>query len=112
MIPWYDRDGRPIDVETANELLLDWEYRRVAEDQVGPYWVSTVWLGIDHGFGFGPEPHPPIIFETMVFATHRNTERETLGPDLDCRRYTTEEEARAGHEEMVLLVRATLQEEP
>ena len=30
------------------------------------------------------------------------------GPDLDMHRYCTEEQARAGHEEVVTLIRATL----
>jgi hypothetical protein len=28
--------------------------------------VSTVFLGLDHGFGFATE-HGPVLFETMVF---------------------------------------------
>jgi len=54
-------------------------------------WVSTVWLGLDHCFGDGP----PVIFETMVFTT-----KESLD-DLDCKRYSTEAEALAGHAKMV-----------
>ena len=44
--------------------------------------VSTVWLGLDHGFGEGA----PVIFETM----------DIPGQSIQ-QRYTTEEEARAGH---------------
>lgn len=112
MTNFYDREGNPLDVERwvflselgSEEAIM--AYKRVAQDQVGPYWVSTVWLGIDHNYGDGP----PLIFETMVFAT--SSAVQGLGPDLDCRRYSTEAQARAGHDEMVLLVRATLQEEP
>ena len=53
--------------------------------------VSTVWLGLDHQFGDGP----PLIFETMVFPSN-----EDFG-DLDSRRYSTEQEAVAGHATMV-----------
>ena len=51
--------------------------------------VSTVFLGIDHGFS---RTGPPIIFETMVF-----------GGLLDqaMARYATIAEARAGHTAMV-----------
>ncbi len=52
--------------------------------------VSTVWMGLDHRFGHGA----PLIFETMVFPP------EGAG-DLDCDRYSTEEEAIAGHARMV-----------
>jgi hypothetical protein len=54
--------------------------------------VSTVWMGINHRYG----PGPPLIFETMVFG----------GPlNQDCRRYTTIEQARAGHAEVLAAVR-------
>lgn len=53
--------------------------------------VSTVFLGVDHAF-FGDGP--PILFETMVFA-------EGSWVDLLMERYTTWDEAKAGHEEIV-----------
>ena len=51
------------------EDLLEWakEFegmdRRVRLTRVGPYHVSTVFLGPDHSFGSGP----PLLFETMVW---------------------------------------------
>lgn len=110
-IVWYDRRGRPLDMAEAEPLLRDPDYRRVALDRVGPYEVSTVWLGLDHGFGLHARP---VIFETMVFSADEwhDTEREPGLHEIDCRRYATEEEARAGHAEMVTLIRATLQEDP
>jgi hypothetical protein len=109
-VTWYNRQGQPISMEEAGPLLADIEYKRVAETQVGPYWVSTVWLGLDHNYWPGG---PPLIFETMVFAIQRDDpELDTLGPDIDCVRYATLEEAERGHEEMVTLVRATIQEVP
>src|SRR5437868_3160304 len=53
--------------------------------------VSTVWLGLDHSFGGGP----PMIFETMVFPKRGDYS------ELDCERWATEEEARAGHRRLV-----------
>jgi len=95
----FDRAGRPITLEEFDRLLSDPDVRRVAEDVVGPYWISTVWLGLDHRFrGDGP----PLIFETMVFGDG--------GGDMsgiDQRRWSTEDEARRGHAEIVTLVRAT-----
>lgn len=108
MLDCYAKNGDPITIEQWGPLHADPEYMRVGQTQVGPYWVSTVWLGMDHGWGKGP----PVIFETMVFAAVRDDpELETLGPDMECRRYCTEAEAIAGHEETVLLVTATLNEE-
>jgi hypothetical protein len=106
---YYNRHGEPIELMVWAHLVDDREYATIEQTQVGPYWVSTVWLGIDHNFlGKGP----PVIFETMVFAVNRDDPTlETLGPDMDCRRYCTEEAAKAGHDEMVLLIEATLNEE-
>lgn len=96
---FYDRQGEPLEIAKADELLGDIDYKRVARDEIGPYVISTIWLGVDHGWdGDGR----PVIFETMVF-----------GPgdvgDIDLVRYCTEDEARAGHEEVCLLIRATYQ---
>lgn len=105
--PWaYDRQGRAITMDQFSKLVVDPDYKRVASDHVGPYWVSTVWLGMDHGWGQGP----PLIFETMVFAADHD--ERTLGPDLDLHRWSTEEAALRGHAEVVTLVRATTVEEP
>lgn len=58
--------------------------RTVARDSVGPTVISTVFLGIDYGFGLGR----PLLFETMIF-----------GSSLfdSCWRYSTWDEAVAGH---------------
>jgi hypothetical protein len=54
------------------------------------YRVSTVFLGLDHSFGDGP----PLWFETMVFPVDSYTEE-------DMERYSTWDEAEAGHIAMV-----------
>lgn len=66
--------------------------RRVAQDDINGVTVSTVFLGIDHGFGDGP----PILFETMVFGGALDQEQE---------RYSTWAEAEAGHAVMVARVK-------
>lgn len=99
---YHDRDGQPITSRQWGYLRRWRDYWVIAQEQVGPYWVSTVWLGLDHGFG---RPGPPVIFETMVFGD--TTATSSLGEPLDRVRYATEAEARAGHAAMVLLVRAT-----
>lgn len=104
---FYDREGKPISLQEWGRLHIDETYVRVTDTDLGPYWVSTVWMGTNFGFGEGP----PIIFETMVFTTSARDEGHA-GPEFDTRRYATEAEALAGHEEMCLLIRATMQEEP
>ena len=79
--------------------------RRVALTDVGIVRISTVFLGLDHLFGFdhpfGTEGHPcqsitgssvPLLFETMVFGGAHNQEMN---------RYTTWEEAERDHNAMV-----------
>jgi len=112
---WYDKYGNHITLEEWGRLYEDEDYMRIGLTEVGPYVVSTVWLGLDHSFGTGP----PVLFETLVFTkTAWNDPRPRDDPEhktlmeIDGRRYHTEEEAKAGHEEFVTLVRATLQEAP
>jgi len=98
---FYDRDGNPM---TADEWALrfeDYEGRIVGKTEIGPYEVSTMWLGIDQSWGMGG---PPLPFETMVFCAG-----EQDGHEFDCIRYATEADARAGHDELVTLIRATIQ---
>ena len=56
--------------------------------------VSTVFLGLDHNY---LDTGPPLIFETLIFGGEHNG-------DMD--RYSTYEEAEAGHEVMVKRVRS------
>jgi len=100
---FYDKEGKPISWREYGELHADMEYRIVGQEYVGPYWVSTVWLGLDHSHSEGP----PVIFETMVFVP--DEEEHTLGPEMLCHRYCTEAEAKQGHDDTVTLIRATYQ---
>jgi hypothetical protein len=55
-------------------------------------YVSTVFLGLDHNFG---REGAPLLFETMVFGGAQDGQQE---------RYSTWEEAEAGHRAMCLTV--------
>lgn len=95
MIDYYDREGNPLDDAEFMRLFSKGEsYRRVARDEVGKYLVSTVWLGIDHGFG----EVGPLIFETMVFESGNSN-------NVVCKRYATEAMALAGHHNIVRRLR-------
>jgi len=65
------------------------------------YWISTVLLGMDYSFGYGPRP---ILFETMVFESGPNGIREIMG------RYSTIQQARKGHRKAVQGLRLMLTE--
>jgi hypothetical protein len=82
--------------------------RSVAYDDLpdGSY-LSTVWLGLDHGFG-----GRPLIFETMRFTGKERGESmefpDPFGEDGETTnqlRYTTEEEALAAHHAIVRTIR-------
>ena len=77
----------PVELEVWAEWFetADRHVRDTARDEVR---VSTVFLGLDHGFGLGP----PQLFETMVFVN---------GSSVDCERYSTWDEAEAGHQRWV-----------
>jgi hypothetical protein len=62
--------------------------RHVALSIQGDVRVSTVFLGLDYSFGDGP----PLLFETMAFVGDE---------EQGCERYSTWDEAEAGHRRWV-----------
>jgi hypothetical protein len=102
MNDFYDRTGKPLNLQEWGRLMEDVEYKRVAEAHIGPLWVSTVWLGSNHRFGEGT----PLIFETMVFPQEGDWNEEI------CERYATEEEALAGHQRIVKSLQYVINEIP
>ncbi len=101
---YYDINGKPYE---GNKPHLQWardkaskDSARIQQDYV--FWgfgksnVSTVWLGLDHSFdGKGP----PIIFETMIFGGPINGYQW---------RYSTKEEALAGHKKVLYKARFSI----
>lgn len=86
--------------------MLEWakwfenyDYKVVIKTEVDEYTISTVWLGLDHNHFGGI----PLIFETMVFRESDNWEDNAW--DHIQERYSTEEQAREGHNEIVKRVR-------
>lgn len=84
---------------TRCDDLMDWARfmenndRRVARDEVGDIYISTVFLGTDHGWR-NPEP---ILFETMIFGGEHDGYQE---------RCSTYDEAVKMHEVAVNLVKS------
>lgn len=95
---YFGLHGEPITLREWSALLRD-ERRRIALDVIEGVEVSTVHLGIDHGWGLGPK----LLFETMTFA-HAD--------ELDgwCRRYPTRELAELGHEQVCEEVRQAVRQ--
>ena len=62
------------------------------------FWVSTVWLGLNHSFDPSGKSSP-LIYETMVFF-HPPFGMEHKS-DLDCFRYPNRHDAFYGHKQIV-----------
>jgi hypothetical protein len=100
--PYYILDGHAV-VPASLEAFGRWFERanRVVDytEVTSQVRVSTVFLGIDHRWlGKGP----PIVFETMIFG----------GPlDGDQWRYSSWDDAEAGHKAAVRKARAAIRQE-
>jgi hypothetical protein len=88
------KDKKPVPVDG----LLEWgsqfedpDSRKVRRTHILNDWIfiSTVFLGLDHRFGFAG---PPLLFETMIFGGYLEDYQ---------RRYSTWDEAVRGHYEAV-----------
>lgn len=86
----YNRLGDAISMREYFKLLEIPGYKVVHQTKIGDYFVSTVWLGLDHGHG-----ESVLIFETMVFDQGGPKKDKFL--DLVCERYATEHQAFEGH---------------
>lgn len=83
-VHYYDRGGNRV---TFREWAKN--NREVTSTHLlNGYWVSTIFIGIDHAWGNGP----PMIFESMVFTSDKDMR------SVDMMRYSTEVDARIGHE--------------
>ena len=92
---YYKLEGtKAVECTDVKEWAEIWDtraFRRVAQEVRGGVCVSTVFLGLDHQVGDGP----PLLFETVVFGGKHPDSQE---------RYSTWEEAEAGHARWVAKV--------
>jgi hypothetical protein len=94
---WYklDKENNAILCEDITEYS-NWErdnrkQKVTKQDHIGKVLVSTVFLGLDHGFG----SEKPLLWETMIFGGDH---------DLYQDRYSSIEDALIGHQQAVDLV--------
>lgn len=94
---YIEKDGIPVSVSENGFRFPSLDERRVASDHTEYAWISTIFLALDHGYGYGP----PVLYETMVFPKENDRTCPTCGHeksvDGDSERYCTREEALAGH---------------
>lgn len=98
---YFDKTGKPLEVQEWAELFEREDYKRIGHDVIDPFEVSTIWVGLRLGITalpLGVDEPPPLIFETAVF------DSEGVHSIV---RYATEEQARAGHEAVCAEVRAS-----
>lgn len=99
---YYDPRGRPMPM---GQWIASLEHdRHIGQSvvRVRGQWftVSTVWLGLDHGWGFSRRP---IIFETMIFSGHGLSGVATW-------RYSTAQDAMRGHMRAVRWLKRNVRE--
>lgn len=92
---FYDKQGKAISLGAWGKLFEDHEYKAIRKSYTpeGTYWVSTVWLGIEHGY----KEDKPLIFESMVFGTGTNASES-----FDQVRYTGIQDAIKGHNKLLI----------
>jgi hypothetical protein len=97
---YYGWDSKPVTIEQWINIV-ERQDRHVGDDYVRRgrhvYRVSTVLLGLNHGFSLDPDS-PPIIFETMIFKDG------DMGGEYT-ERYAYLAQAKAGHKRIVRMVR-------
>lgn len=91
MDTWMLKGHVAVPVAFSDWRLQGIEQRRVAETEVGDVRISTVFLGVDHGWGGGP----PLLFETMVFGGNYDEYQD---------RYSSWQDAEEGHARVVRMV--------
>jgi hypothetical protein len=110
----YKLDGKtPVPCPDFVEWAQWYEHadRRVARNRVGPIEVSTIFLGLDHGWGGRRQ-----LFETMAFGDkdtliELGSKKRLIRRALDFQqRYATWEEAEEGHRKGIAWARSQLSE--
>lgn len=93
MMEYKDKFGNKITADQLEMHLWDNQYKIIKQENIGKYFISTVWLGVP--FGTFP-PHD--YFETIVFT---NISDDVIDHSEELYRYRTLEEAKEGHERIV-----------
>lgn len=102
MSKWYilDENNNPV-ITTDHGLVAEFLHSKrkiVAQSVHQGYWISTVFLSLDHCFiphGFIPKVSKPVLWETMIF------EQGDTGKETYQKRYTSHEDAVKGHQDAI-----------
>lgn len=93
-----DDNKKPYQVSLAESYKLyeNMDMKVTARDQVNEVVISTVFLGIDHNI-LNSSSNVPVLWETMIFNGEHDGYQE---------RYTSHEDALAGHQRALDLVKS------
>jgi len=100
-LKYIEVDGKPQPCDNLEEWGQWFENtanRKVRETLIGPFRVSTIFLGLDHSHD---ETGPPLFYETLVFDLVYKSDLESQ----TMRRYATREKAIHGHDDEVKKIR-------
>lgn len=92
-----DENKKPYKATSLREALKIYEnpdMKITKQDYIGDVFVSTVFLGIDHSY---EKKGDPVLWETMIFGGKHDEYQE---------RYTSHEDALAGHQRAIDLVKS------
>lgn len=107
---WYllDEQKQPYLVPVKEYMKLDYDplMKIVQQDKImdgdTEIFISTVFLGLDHGLGDRESPnYKPLLWETMIFEGKHNDYQE---------RYTSHKDALEGHKQALELVNQSLKQ--
>jgi hypothetical protein len=93
-----DKDKKPyqVSLQESYKVYKDPDMKITKQDKIGDILVSTVFLSMDHG---RDKNQPPVLWETMIFGGEH---------DLYQERYSSHEDALAGHQRALDLVNSSV----
>ena len=101
---YFDREGNPMELLDWARLCEDYDYKIVKQEEVGKYFVSTVWVGLNMSFW---REAAIKIFETMIFL--RDDDEKSIDEIKGYQdRYSTEAEALEGHAKAVQIAKGEI----
>lgn len=92
-----NKEPYPVTIEEVIKLYNDPDMKIVQQDRIDDIFISTVFLGMDHGWNWINSPvHKPVLWETMIFGGKHDQYQE---------RYTSHHDAVEGHQRALELVK-------
>ncbi len=95
---FYELQGTKAVPHNVEDLPTKSLLKNIKTSFVGPYFVSTVFLGINHSHD--PDG-PPVLFETMAFDMEDSRATGRIGKDFSSERSSTYHEALETHDRII-----------